>query len=84
MKAVEVTGTLDDKGQLSLDRPIENCPPSRGRVIVLFSEVAEEIEEYPDDTPNEEIKASLRRALQEAKEGKTKPISELWEGIDAE
>ena len=36
----------------------------------------------PDDTPVEEIKASLRRALQEVKEGKTRPISELWEGID--
>ncbi len=84
MKAVEVTGTLDDKGQLFLDQPIENFAPSRVKVIVLFPEVAEEVEEDPDDTPIEEIKASLRRALQEAKEGKTKPISELWEGIDAE
>ena len=84
MKAVEVTGTLDEKGQLSLDRPIENCAPSRVKVIVLFPEVAEEIEDDPDDTPIEEIKASLRRALQEAKEGKRIPLSEMWEGIDVE
>lgn len=84
MKAVEVTGTLDEKGQLLLDSPIEDFPPSRVKVIVLFPEVTEEVEEDPDDTPVEEIKASLRRALQEVKEGKTLPISELWEGIDVE
>ncbi len=36
----------------------------------------------PDDTPNELILAHLRISLQEAKEGKVKPISELWDGID--
>lgn len=84
MKAIEVTGTLDEKGQLSLDQPIENFAPSRVRVIVLFPEVIEEAEPDPDDTPIEEVKASLRRALQEAKAGQTRPISELWERIDAE
>jgi predicted HTH domain antitoxin len=38
--------------------------------------------EDPDDTPNELIFAHLRISLQEAKEGKVKPISELWDGID--
>ena len=38
----------------------------------------------PDDTPIAEVKASLRRALQQAKAGQTRPISELWERIDAE
>lgn len=84
MKAVEVTGTLDEKGQLSLDYPIEKFPPSRVRVIVLFPEVTEEVETDPDDTPIEEVKASLRRALKQAKSGQTRPISELWERIDAE
>jgi predicted HTH domain antitoxin len=36
----------------------------------------------PDDDPDELILAHLRISLQEAKEGKTKPISELWDGID--
>jgi hypothetical protein len=84
MKAIEVTGTLDEKGQLFLDHPIEKFPSSRVRVIVLFPEVNEEIEPDPDDTPIEEVKASLRRALQQAKSGKTRPISEMWEGIDVE
>lgn len=84
MKAVEVTGTLDETGQLSLDRPIENFPPSRVRIIVLIPDVNEQVEIDPDDTPIEEVKASLRRALQEAKAGQRLPLSEMWEGIDAE
>jgi hypothetical protein len=84
MKAVEVTGTLDETGQLFLDRPIEKFPPSRVRVIVLFPDVNEEVETDPDDTPIAEVKASLTRALQEAKTGQRLPLSEMWEGIDAE
>jgi len=39
------------------------------------------VEYDPDDTTVEEVKASLRRALQEYKEGKTRPVSELWQRI---
>lgn len=35
-----------------------------------------------DDDPNELILASLRISLQQAKEGKVHPLSELWDGID--
>ena len=84
MQAIEVTGTLDATGQLSLDHPIENFAPSRVRIIVLFPDVTEEAETDPDDTPIEEVKASLRRALQQAKSGQRIPISEMWEGIDVE
>jgi len=84
MKAVEVTGTLDETGQLFLDRPIENFAPSRVRIIVLFPDVTEEVETDPDDTPIEEVKASLRRSLQEAKAGQRIPLSQMWEGIDVE
>lgn len=84
MKAVEVTGTLDEKGQLLLDHPIENFQPSRVRIIVLIPEVTESAETDPDDTPIEEVKASLRRALQQAKSGQRIPLSEMWDGIDVE
>ena len=84
MKAVEVTGALDERGQLFLDHPIANLPPSRVRIIVLVPEITEEEDIDPDDTPIEEVKASLRRALQQAKAGQTRPISQLWERIDAE
>lgn len=36
----------------------------------------------PDEEPNEIILASLHTSLQQVKEGKVHPISELWDGID--
>lgn len=84
MKAFEVTGTIDEKGQLLLDRPLTLDTPGPVRIIVLLPEPTDEAEEDPDDTPVEEVKASLKRALQQAKTGQTRPISELWERIDAE
>jgi hypothetical protein len=82
MKAIELTGTVDDRGNLSLDEPILVSANSRVRVIILCSE--ESIEIDPDDTPIEEVKASLSRALQEAKSGQRIPISQMWESIDLE
>ena len=79
MKAFEVMGKVDEKGQLLLDEQLEINTPSRVKVIVLLPD---ESEPDPDDTPIEEIKASLRRALQQAKTGQTRPVSELWERID--
>jgi len=83
MKAIEVTGKIDSQGNLILDEPIQGTTyPHQVRVIVLVPEQVEE--DDPDDTPVEEIKASLRRALQQAKAGQTRPLSELWDRIDAE
>ena len=79
MQAFEVMGKVDQNGQILLDEPLEVASDSRVRVILL---VANDPDFDPDDTPVEEIKASLRRALQEVKEGRTRPISELWERID--
>ena len=45
---------------------------------------SDEVEFDPDDTTVEDVKASLRRALQEYQEGKRIPLGEMWEGIDAE
>ena len=79
MKAFDVMATLNNQKQLLLDENLDLDPPSRVRVILLISD---EQESDPDDTPVEEIQASLKRALQEVKEGKTRPISELWERIN--
>lgn len=79
MQAFEVMGTLDEKGQLILDRQLDIPTPSRVKVIVL---VTHEDEVDADDTPVEEVKASLKRALQQVKADKTRPISELWERIN--
>ncbi|HEY9703078.1 MAG TPA: hypothetical protein V6C58_11565 [Allocoleopsis sp.] len=79
MKAFDVMATLNEQKQLILDDSLDIDTPSRVRVILLISD---ESESEIEDTPVEEIKASLRRALKEVKEGKTRPISELWERID--
>ncbi|MCT7958022.1 type II toxin-antitoxin system RelN family antitoxin [Laspinema palackyanum] len=81
MKAVEVMGKVDDKGQLLLDEPLDIKSESRVKVILLISD---EDDLDPDDTPGEEIKASLIRALQDAKAGRRIPLEQMWEGIDAE
>jgi hypothetical protein len=39
-------------------------------------------QEDPDDEPEEIVLDSLRRSLQQIKDGKVHPIAELWEGID--
>ena len=81
MKAIELTGTVDDRGNLSLDETVLVSANSRVRVIILCPEESSEITDI-DDTPIEEVKASLRRALQEAKSGQRIPLSQMWETID--
>ena len=81
MKAFEVMGKVDEKGQLLLDKPLEIYNFSQVRVIIL---VSDDIESDLDDTPTQEIKESLKTALQEAKAGKRIPLEKMWEGIDAE
>ncbi len=80
MRAFEVMATVSNSKELLLDSDLD-WDTSRVRVIILE---AEEVEFDPDDTPVEEVKASLRRALQEYKEGKRIPLETMWEGIDAE
>lgn len=80
-KTFEVMATLNEENQLLLDEKLDIPPHSRVKII-LFVSVEDENEIDPDDTPVEEIKASLKRALKDVKTGKTRPISELWERID--
>jgi hypothetical protein len=82
MKAFEVTGTIDEKGQLLLARPLTLDTPGPVRIIVLLPEPTDEAEDDPDDTPVAEVKASLKRAFQEAKTRQRIPLSQMWKGID--
>ncbi|GAB4230014.1 MAG: hypothetical protein Kow00121_58830 [Elainellaceae cyanobacterium] len=45
-------------------------------------EVSGAIADDPDDEPEELVLESIRVSLQQIHEGKTRPISELWNGID--
>jgi hypothetical protein len=78
MRAIEMMRTVDDKGQLLLDKPLEINKSSRVKVILLISE---ENDSDMDNRGVEDIKESFKRALIEVKEGKIKPISELWTRI---
>lgn len=79
MKAIKVMGTIDERGQLSLDHPLTLEKNSRVEVIVLIEETTDIDEE---DRPKEEILNDFRQAWREAMTGQTIPVSQLWEEIE--
>ena len=81
MKAIETTATIDESGQLTLDRSLDVTKPQRVRVIVLMSE---DDDTDPDETPTDVAIAGIHQGLREALAGQTIPLSEMWQGIDAE
>ncbi|NJK53757.1 MAG: hypothetical protein HC936_14925 [Leptolyngbyaceae cyanobacterium SU_3_3] len=80
MRAIETTATLTEDGQLTLDEPLNLARNSRVRIIVLVSES----EDDPDDTAIAEIREGLYQGWQDVLAGRTKPISQLWEGMDVD
>ncbi|WP_017304139.1 hypothetical protein [Spirulina subsalsa] len=81
MKAIETTATINESGELTLDYSLGITKPQRVRLIVLM---LEEDEEDPSETPTEIAIEGIKQGLQEAFTGQTLPLSEMWEGIDAE
>ncbi|MDJ0615285.1 MAG: hypothetical protein QNJ63_00845 [Calothrix sp. MO_192.B10] len=73
MKAIEVTGSVDDKGQLSLDKPLTLAKHSRVRVIILVLE-----DEEGDDEFTESASESFRQGWHDVMTGNTIPVSQLW------
>jgi mRNA degradation ribonuclease J1/J2 len=84
MKAYEFSAKITSDGKLEVpDLHLEDLPRnSVARVIVLVEESTDAENEDDDDDSVEEISASLRRALREAKTGQRILLSQLWEGID--
>ncbi|MCM0589867.1 MAG: hypothetical protein HEQ35_12685 [Gloeotrichia echinulata IR180] len=78
MKAIEITATINESGQLTLDQSLGVIKPQRVRVIVLL---AEDEETDPDETPTEIVIEGIRQGLHEALTGKTIPLSEMWENV---
>lgn len=79
MKAVKLMATIDEQGQLTLDRPLMDNINSRVEIIVLIPE-ASEIDEK--EQSKAEILQDFRQAWHEAMTGKTIPIDQIWEGIE--
>ncbi len=78
MKAIKVTASIDEHGQLTLDCPIITLKNSRVEVIVL---IPEEVEASEDDTPDEVILEDFRTAWHEARTGQTIKIDQVWEDL---
>ncbi|MFN6572208.1 hypothetical protein [Dendronalium sp. ChiSLP03b] len=72
MKAIEVKGTVNELGQLSLDEPLTLAKHSRVRVIVLIAEENEEDEEVAESASE-----SFRQGWHDAMSGNIIPISQL-------
>ncbi len=76
MKAIKVMGTVNEQGQLALDSPLIVDKQIRVEVIVL---IPEDVEVEENNQTKEEILNDFRQAWQEAKNGETIPIEQLWE-----
>lgn len=79
MKAIEVLGTVDSRGNLALDQPLI-VHNQRVRVIVL---IAEEDTDSGDEILEPAIEG-FRQGWRDAVIGNTIPVEQLWEGIDAD
>lgn len=84
MKAIKVTGIIDDQGHLCLDAPINLPSQSRVEVIVRVSEAPLETAVEEDDDSIDDIRASLRQALHEVQTGQLIPLAQLWDGIETD
>lgn len=79
MKAIETTATINENGELKLDYSLKVTKPQRVRIIVLLSE-----DDDSDETPTEEAIEGIHEGIREALSGQTIPLSQMWDGIDAE
>ncbi|KAF3887024.1 MULTISPECIES: type II toxin-antitoxin system RelN family antitoxin [Nostocales] len=79
MKAIKIMATIDEHGQLTLDRPLVSDKNSRVEVIVL---IPEEVEIEENDKSKEEILEDFRQAWHEAMTGQIIPVAQLWEGLE--
>ncbi len=78
MKALKVTGKINEEGQLTLDQPLTTDKNRRVEIIVLIPEA-----ETPNDELSQaEVLADLRQAWHEARTGQTIPVAQLWEDLD--
>ncbi len=79
MKAIKVMGTVDEQGQIALDSPLNIDKKSRVEVIVL---IPEEPESEADNQSKEALLEDFRQAWQEAMNGDTIPVEQLWEDLE--
>jgi hypothetical protein len=76
MQEIEVTGEIDEQGQLLLLQPLNLDKHTKVRVRISLLE-----EDFdPETDSKEKILADLQESFRQAEAGQT--FSELWDGID--
>ena len=75
MKAIEINGKIDDKGNLILEHPLEIVTPTNVRVIILVPENSENQEIETDKTDE----ADFEKAMAIYKKGSEKYKNALRE-----
>lgn len=79
MKRLELMGQIDPEGKMVFEHlPLPLGEARQVKVTIEYPDNSDE-EVDPDDTPTEEVLASLRRSIGQIKAGERIPISEIWE-----
>ena len=65
-------------------KKIKQLSPAQQQQVFQFIEFLEFKANDPDETSTEEAIAGINQGLKEALNDRTIPISQMWEGIDAE
>ena len=63
---------------------IRRLPPEQQQQVFQFIESLEKKANDLNETPTEEAIAGITQGLKEALNGETIPLTQMWEGIDAE
>lgn len=80
MRALEVNGQVDEQGRLIVEPlPAAVNGLESVKVIVLYPDDAEN---DPDNMSTEEVEADLRIALQQAKNGETMSLDQMWAELE--
>ena len=72
---------------LTLEMAIEKIrqlPPEKQKQVFQLIEALDKKANDSDETSTEEAIAGITQGLKEALNGQTIPLSQMWEGIDAE
>ena len=80
---VELSGKIDERGQLLLVEPLPQ-PLNESKQVRVTIEYLDDHQgtEEPYDTPLEEVQAGLKRALQQADAGETMSLEQMWEEFE--
>lgn len=77
MRAIETTATITEAGQLNLAEPLNLTYPHEVRIIVLVPE-----DEDMEEDSRETIIEGIQEGWQQALNGQTRPVSQLWKSVD--